>query len=104
MGKSPVSPIILTVLFILLAGADRAAAFICTLSPDKSTVIVKVSNPYAHQTACTVTCNFITPDGIKSVTCTQTVPGGAKDWYVCIRPGGKSYGNLDSGSENCTKP
>ena len=29
----------------------------------------------------------------------------AKDWYVCIRPAaGKSYGNLDSGSENCAKP
>jgi hypothetical protein len=105
LGKSPMRPFILTLLFILLAVADRAAAFICTLSPDKSTVIVKVSNPYAQQTACTVTCNFITPDGIKSVTCTQTVPGGAKDWYVCIHPAaGKSYSNLDSGSENCTKP
>jgi len=98
-------PLILTLLFFLLAGADRAAAFICTLSPDKSTVIVKVSNPYAQQTTCTVTCNFVTPGGIERITCTQNVPGSAKDWYVCIRPAaGKSYGNLDSGSENCTKP
>lgn len=98
-ASHPCLPLILTLLFILLAGGDRAAAFICTLSPDKSTVIVKVSNPYAQKAACTVTCNFITPDGIKSITCTQAVPGGAKNWYVCIRPAaGKSYGDLDSGS------
>jgi hypothetical protein len=96
---------ILSLVLILSTGADRAATFTCTLSPDKSTVIVKVSNPYAQQTACTVTCNFITPDGIKSVTCTQTVPGNAKDWYLCIRPAvGKSYDNLDSGSESCIRP
>ena len=92
-------------LILLAAGTDRAAAFTCALSPDKSAVIVKVTNPYAQQSACTVTCNFTTPRGIESLTCTQTVPGGAKDWYVCIRPAaGKSYGDLDSGSETCAKP
>ena len=68
-------PFILAFFILLSAGAVRAAAFTCTLSPDKSAVIVKVSNPYAQQTACTVTCNFVTPDGIASVSCTQTVPG-----------------------------
>jgi hypothetical protein len=98
-------PLTLILLLLLLAGADRAAAFICTLSPDKSTVIVKVSNPYARQTVCTVTCKFVTPSGIESITCTQSVPGGAKNWYVCIRPAaGKSYANVDSGSESCTEP
>ena len=72
----------LTFLLILFAAVDRAAAFTCML-----------------------TCNFVIPDGIKSITCAQSVSGGAKDWYVCIRPAaGKSYGNLDSGSENCAKP
>lgn len=103
--KPTVRPFILAFFILLSAGASRAAAFTCTLSPDKSAVIVKVSNPYAQQTACTVTCNFVTPDGIASVSCTQTVPGGAKGWYVCIRPAaGRAYGNLDSGSESCVKP
>jgi hypothetical protein len=53
-------------------------------------------------TACV---QIVTPSGIESITCKQNVPGGAKDWYVCIRPAaGKSYGNVDSGNESCTKP
>jgi hypothetical protein len=97
---------LIPILFLIVsAGADQATAFTCTLSQDKSAVIVKVSNPYAQQSVCTVTCNFTTPRGIESVTCTQTVPAGAKDWYACVRPAaGKSYGELDSGSESCTKP
>ena len=90
---------------LVLAPAPRAAAFVCTISPDNSTVIVKVSNPYPQPTSCTVNCRFVVPDGTETVTCTQTVPGGARDWYVCIRPAaGKSYGKLDGGSEQCAKP
>jgi hypothetical protein len=39
------------------------------------------------------------------ITCTQTIPPGAKDWYVCIRPAaGKNYGALAGGDEKCAKP
>ena len=95
----------LAIAAVLLAGPEHAAAFTCTLSPDKSTVIVKTSNPNAQAQSCTVTCRFVVPDGIATVSCTQTVPAGAKDWYVCIRPtGGKPYGNLDGGEEKCAQP
>ena len=90
---------------LLLAPAERAAAYICTISPKGDAVIVKTSNPYPQSTSCTVPCRFVVPDGIATVKCTQTVPGGAKDWYVCLRPtGGKAYGKLEGGSEDCQKP
>ena len=60
---------------------------------------MKVSNPYAANRV------YSHVQFRHSGTCTQTEPGGAKDWYVCIRPAaGKSCGNLDNSSENCTKP
>jgi hypothetical protein len=43
--------------------------------------------------------------GTADITCTQTIPPGAKDWYVCIRPAaGKNYGAVAGGDEKCAKP
>ena len=44
-----------------LAAASPAAAFTCTLSPDKTSVIVKTSNPNLQPASCTVTCRFAVP-------------------------------------------
>ena len=70
-----ISPLI----FMLLAAASPAAAFTCALSPDKMSVIVKTSNRNPQPASCTVTCRFAVPEGTASVTCTQTIPAGAKD-------------------------
>ena len=84
--------------------APPAAAFTCTISPAGDAVIVKTDNPYAQPTSCTVTCRLKGPGGTATVNCTQQIPGGAKNWYVCLRPtGGKAY-TFESGSENCKKP
>jgi hypothetical protein len=88
-----------------LAAASPAAAFTCKLSPDGTSVIVKTSNPNTQPASCTVTCRFAVPGGTASITCTRTIPAGAKDWYVCIRPAaGKNYGAPAGGDETCAKP
>jgi hypothetical protein len=88
-----------------LAAASPAAAFTCKLSPDGTSVIVKTSNHNTQPASCTVTCRFAVPGGTASITCTQTIPAGATDWYVCIRPAaGKNYGAPAGGDETCAKP
>jgi hypothetical protein len=88
-----------------LAAASPAAAFTCKLSPDGTSVIVKTSNHNTQPASCTVTCRFAVPGGTASITCTQTIPAGAKDWYVCIRTAaGKNCGAPAGGDETCAKP
>ena len=90
---------------LTLAAASPAAAFTCKLSPDGTSVIVKTSNPTPQPVSCTVTCRFAVAEGTADIICTQTIPPGAKDWYVCIRPAaGKNYGALAGGDEKCAKP
>jgi len=91
--------------FLLLAASSAAQAFACKLSPDGTSVLVKTGNPYPKETSCTVNCRFVVPGGTETISCTQKIPGGAADWYVCIRPAaGKNYGALAGGDENCVKP
>jgi len=86
----------------LLAAAQPAAAYTCTISPKGDAVIFKTDNAGAEPATCTVTCRFAVPGGTRTVTCTQQIPGGARNWYVCLRPtGGKAFGRLVEGSENC---
>jgi hypothetical protein len=85
--------------FVTLAAASPAAAFTCALSPDKT------CNPNSQPASCTVTCRFAVPEGTASITCTEIIPAGAKDWYVWIRPAaGKNYGAPAGGDETCAKP
>jgi hypothetical protein len=51
----------------------------------------------------TVDCRFVTPDGPLVMSCTQVIPGGTKDWYVCVRAtGGRPLqASPDGGSEQC---
>jgi hypothetical protein len=89
----------------VLAAPNVAAAYTCRLSPSGDSVIVKTGNTGITDLSCTVTCRFTTPQGPFAVTCTQTIPAGTPDWYVCVRPtGGKSVGALEGGDEKCTKP
>jgi hypothetical protein len=68
-------------------------------------VIVKTSNPGPQPVQCTVTCRFKVPDGVDAITCTQTIPAGAAEWYLCLRPAaGKNYDALGGGEENRVKP
>lgn len=83
----------------------RAEAYTCRLSPSGDSVIVKTGNTGITDLSCTVTCRFTTPQGPFAVTCTQTIPAGTPDWYVCVRPtAGKSVGVLEGGEEKCGKP
>src|SRR5262249_17538961 len=81
-----------------------AAAYTCRLSPAGDAIMVKTGNASAADLSCTVTCRFTTPQGPFVVNCTQTIPAGQADWYVCLRPtGGKSIGALEGGEEKCVK-
>ena len=59
---------------------------------------------YAQPTSCTVSRRFAGPGGPATVNCTQQIPGGAKNWYVCLRPTGGKALTFESGSETCKKP
>lgn len=95
-------------IFLASFGAAQAADFhACKLSPDKRSVTVLVSNPYAQETHCTVNCHVALPgSGIASISCTKTVPGGAKDFELCVRTrDGGDYAKLsDAGNAECVKP
>jgi hypothetical protein len=90
---------------MVLIAPGMAAAYTCRLSPAGDSIIVKTGNTGTSDVSCTVTCGFATPQGPLAVTCTQTIPAGSPDWYVCVRPtGGKSVGALEGGEEKCGKP
>jgi hypothetical protein len=96
---------------ILLAsfGAAQAADIhACRLSPDKRSVTVLVSNPYAQETHCTVNCHVAIPGGgVASISCTKTVPGGARDFELCTRTrsDNRDYAKLsDAGNAECVRP
>ena len=65
---------------------------------------MKTSNPNSQPASCTVTCRFAVPEGTASITCTQIIPAGAKDWSVLIPAAGKNYGAPADGDETCAKP
>jgi hypothetical protein len=78
--------------------AAPAAAYTCTVSPHGDAVVIKADNPSANPKTCTVTCRF----AYVRLTCTQNIPAGAHNWYVCLRPtSGKKLGALQGGNENC---
>ncbi len=80
------------------AAAQPAAAYTCTVSPHGDSVIIKTNNPSAAPKTCTVTCRF----ALARISCTQNIPAGARNWYVCLRPTrGKNLGALQGGAENC---
>jgi hypothetical protein len=83
---------------VLIAGAQPAAAYSCAISPHGDAVIIKTDNTDGAPKICTVTCRYVTA----TFTCTQSIPGGAKGWFVCLRPsGGKVLGALQGGGETC---
>ncbi|HEY6025020.1 MAG TPA: hypothetical protein VIV34_12690 [Pseudolabrys sp.] len=90
--------------------AHAADLHTCRLSDDKRSVTVLVSNPYAQETSCTVNCHIRFPgEGIRidSISCTKTVPAGAKDFELCsrTRDNGGVYVRLDDpGNSECIKP
>src|SRR5262249_49412027 len=97
--------VVFPLVVVTLAAASPAAAFTCKPSPDGTSVIVKTSNPNPQPVSCTVTCRFAVAGGSADITLPQTIPPGAKDWYVCIRPAaGKNYGALAGGDEKWAKP
>src|SRR5262245_25421086 len=95
---------------LLLAAAHAADLHTCKLSADRRSVTVLVSNPYQQETHCTVNCHVTFPgEGINivSITCTKTVPGGAKDFELCSRTrhNNRVFVKLaDAGNSECVKP
>ena len=99
-----------TIILIFLSslGAAQAAdIYSCQIAPDKRSVSVLVSNPYAKETHCTVNCHVaLTGGGISSISCTKTVPADAKDFVMCTRTSkDPEYSKLrDAGDADCVKP
>ena len=80
-------------------------AYSCAMSPARDAAIIKTDNSRDREATCKVECVFAGQDGPVTISCTQKIPAGAKNWYVCLRPtGGKAYGQLEGGSESCAKP
>jgi hypothetical protein len=90
---------------LLALAPDASWAYSCALSAAGDAVIVKTDNRDRSWKQCTVACTFAVPDGYITVTCWQSIPGGAAGWDVCVRPtGDKAFGALAGGSEHCVKP
>jgi hypothetical protein len=99
---------VVLILLSSLGAAQAANIHACRISPDKRSVTVLVSNPYAQETHCTVNCHIALPgDGVASISCTKTVPGGARDFELCTRArsDNRDYAKLhDAGNAECVKP
>lgn len=101
--------IVIAAALALVSAAQAADLHVCKISPDRKTLTVLVSNPYAQETHCTVNCHLILPgEGIRSesISCGKTVPAGAKDFELCARTrqaGEYVRVSTDSNSE-CVKP
>lgn len=101
--------IVIAAALTLASAAQAADLHICKLSPDRKSLTVLVSNPYAQETHCTVNCHLILPgEGIRSesISCTKMVPAGAKEFELCTRTrqtGAYIRVSPDSNSE-CQKP
>jgi len=78
-----------------------AFAYSCALSSAKDAVIVKTDNASDRQMTCNVDCQFSSPEGPVTVSCTQQIPANRKGWYVCLRPTGGRALEFVSGSECC---
>jgi hypothetical protein len=98
--KVRIAPLVAVIFVTCIAFAPCATAYTCTISPKGDAVIVKTDNPGAEPLTCTVTCRF----AAATFNCTQTIPAGARNWYVCLRPThGKNIGQLQDGSEACKR-
>jgi hypothetical protein len=78
-----------------------ALAYSCALSPAKDAVIVKTDNTSDRQMTCKVDCQFTSPAGPVTISCTQQIPANSKGWYVCLRPPGGKALEFVGGSESC---
>jgi len=78
-----------------------AFAYSCALSSAKDAVVVKTDNASDRQMTCKVDCQFSSPEGPVTVSCTQQIPANRKGWYVCLRPTGGRALEFVSGSESC---
>lgn len=78
-----------------------ALAYSCALSPAKDAVIVKTDNTSDRQMTCKVDCQFTSPEGPVTISCTQQIPANSKGWYVCLRPTGGKALEFAGGSESC---
>ena len=85
----------------LLAAPVPAFAYSCALSPAKDAVIVKTDNASDRALSCKVDCQFTSPQGPVTISCTQSIPANSKAWYVCLRSTGGKALEFTGGSESC---
>ncbi len=85
----------------LVAAPLPALAYSCALSPAKDAVIVKTDNASDRAVSCKVDCQFTSPQGPVTISCTQSIPANSKGWYVCLRPTGGKVLEITGGSESC---
>ena len=95
--------------FGCVAGAGRRPAHLQAVS--RSALGHRVGDKSLRQdTSCTVNCHVTFPGegiNIASISCTKTVPGGAKDFELCSRTRDNNavFVKLaDAGNSQCIKP
>ena len=91
----------LTLAALFAALTQPVSAFTCALSPAKDAVIVRTDNAFDHALTCKVDCQFTSPQGPATISCTQAIPANSKGWYVCLRPSGGKALEFAGGSESC---
>lgn len=78
-----------------------AFAASCALSPARDAVTVKTDNASDCSTTCKVDCEFTSPDGPVTISCTQQIPKNSRGWYVCLQPTGGKALEFARASEIC---
>jgi hypothetical protein len=87
---------------VLAALPPPASAYSCAISPAGDAVIVKTDNASDRAMTCKVECQFSSPQGPVTISCTQAIPAKAKGWFVCLRPTRDKKLEFVSGSESCS--
>ncbi len=96
-------------LFLCVSAQSQAPKFACSISDDKLTLRVRVTNPYDQPAHCQVNCHLsgAAAGSTFSSSCGKTVPGKAADFLLCEQqlPDKRAYGSVDATSNaECIKP
>lgn len=90
---------------LLAAGAPARADVTAICKLDKNTVTVAFTNPDSKTMQCEVNCNMAIANGLGTVVCVKSVPGGAKDLVLCTEKGdGPPYTRVKDQEVNCRDP
>lgn len=90
---------------VLIAATPAFADVTAICRLDKGTVTVAFTNPESKTMQCEVNCNMAIANGLGTVVCLKSVPGGAKDLVLCTEKGdGPLYTRVKDQEVNCRDP